>query len=479
MLTQRFNGHRIWRAVIFAAAVAAAAAAAEPPAAGEGGPVGEKTGPPTATKEEQPYHVEADVTEAYTVGGDRVLHGIGHVVIVHGDTTINCDEAYSYEAKKMSTLLGNVRVNDKVQKYTLTSGYAEYYEADKKAVATRGPVLVLHRDREITITGDLMQMWTAEEYGEAVGNVHLVSEDVEGDGQKLKYFGKEDRIELSGTPVVRQKDSRLAGDLITLYLEEDKVKRSVVDGSAHLVYFARPEKEKPAEGENAGEEETSSGTGEAGVSPEAAAEGGAPGVAATETPPAEGGVTEPVPAPAVIEPASEAGAGEGTRERAAAEKKKAAEGEAAEEENPTGRVEASGDRMVSVFVEGKLETVDITGNADGHYWPFDALGRETGEQTDARGDRIKVVIAAGEVKKILVDGNAEGVYRPAKAEGRSGVTRTTGDHITVFVFNRNVRRIVVAGHARGSYFSEETPGAEEGGGAASGEASAPGRRTSP
>lgn len=61
-----------------------------------------ETGPPAAgnAKEEQPYHVESDVTEAYTSGGERVIHGIGHVVIVHGDTAINADEVYSYEAKR-------------------------------------------------------------------------------------------------------------------------------------------------------------------------------------------------------------------------------------------------------------------------------------------------------------------------------------------------------------------------------------------
>jgi len=394
-------------------------------------------------KEEKPYHVEADVTEGFYAAGDQVLHGIGNVVIVHGGTTITCDEAYSYEAQRLATLLGNVKVRDPVQEYTLTAGYAEYHRDDKLAVATKGPRLVLEKDRPIVITSDIMRMWTDKEYGEAAGNVEIVSEDVNGYGQKLKYFGKEDRVELSGKPVVRQEDSRLAGDLITLYLEGDKLRRALVEGSARVLYFSRPEEE-------AEEKET----GERAAPVEASA---AP--------------VEAMPARVEEEPVDE-WAGVRTIARAPDEKEGAAvdfaatpsggaasEGE--EKETPSGRVEAAGALIEGLFAEGVLEQVDVTGDAEGHYWPFDDFGRETGEQVDAAGDRIRIVMNDGEVKKILVEGNAEGIYRPAKTEGRSGVTQTAGDRISVFVSEREVRRIVVFGHAHGSYFTEETPAAEE------------------
>jgi lipopolysaccharide export system protein LptA len=388
-------------------------------------------------KEKEEYHVEADVTEGYYTAGDQVLHGIGNVVIVHGDTTITCDEAYSYEARNMATLLGNVVVKDNVQKYILTAGYVEYFRDKKLSIATKSPRLVLERDRPITITSDLMRMWTDKEYGEAVGDVKVVSEDVEGYGQRLKYFGKKDRIELEGEPVVRQGDSRLAGDEITLFLKDEKLRRARAKGSSRLLYFSRPE-EKPAE-------EESGGAGETALAPESGeeiTEEAAPssaedtGEVAEEVVAAEtGGETPAVPA-------------ENT-------------GAQAEEEPPTGRVEAAGDLMEGFFNDGKLERVDITGDAEGHYWPFDDLGRETGEQIDSAGDLIRVTMNDGELKKILVEGNAEGVYRPARAEGRSGVTRTAGDRISVFVTDNEVRRIVVFGHARGSYFTEEESSAKE------------------
>jgi len=410
----------------------------------------EKEASPAKDPKDEPYHVEADVTEGYYTAGDQVLHGIGNVVIVHGETTITCDEAYSYEAQELATLLGNVVVRDKAQEYTLTSGYAEYRRGDRLSVATKNPKLVLEKDRPITITSDIMRMWQDREYGEGAGNVKIVSEDVEGYGQKLKYFGKEDRVELTGKPVVRQADSRLAGDVITLYLEEDRLSRALAERSCRLIYFSRPEEE---------EEE----------GPAAAEETGPTGEAAAPAEESPGSTEEDVASPEKVAGPEEGAdaladdnvgaSGEGV---AAAEEPAApAEGEE-EEERPTGRVEAAGDRMEGFFTEGKLDRVDITGEAEGHYWPFDELGRETGEQVDAAGDLIRVTMNGGEVRRILIDGNAEGVYRPAKAEGRSGVTQTAGDTITVFVTKREIRRIVVSGHARGSYFSEETPAGETG-----------------
>jgi lipopolysaccharide export system protein LptA len=415
-----------------------------------GAAVEEEAEAPKEPKEEA-YHVEADVTEGYYTAGEQVLHGIGNVVIVHGETTITCDEAYSYEAQKLATLLGNVKVRDKVQEYTLTAGYAEYRRGDKLSVATKNPKLVLEKDRPIVITSDIMRMWQGREYGEGAGNVKIVSDDVEGYGQKLKYFGKEDRVELTGKPVVRQADSRLAGDVITLYLEEDRLRRAVAEKSCRLLYFSRPEEEEEEEAAAAAEE-TSSAIGEA-ASPEDELASAEEDLAPAE----EGSVAGEEMATLGEENADSADEGAPPAEEGAA----AAEGEE-EDERPTGRVEAAGDRMEGVFTEGKLEQVDVTGEAEGHYWPFDDLGRETGEQIDSAGDLIRITMAGGEVKRILIDGNAEGVYRPAKAEGRSGVTQTAGDTITVFVTKQEIRRIVVSGHARGSYFSEETPAGEAG-----------------
>jgi lipopolysaccharide export system protein LptA len=406
---------------------------------------------PAGEPEDERYHVEADVTEGYMSGEEQVLHGIGNVLITHGETKINCDEAWSYEKEGNAVLKGNVRMVNEKENYVLTSQYGEYFEKTKLAVASKGPKLVLTGDRPVTITGDIMRMYTETEEGEVAGNAHVVSEDVEAFGETLLYFGEEERVELLGTPVAWQGDSRLAGDKLTMFFADEEVTRLLVEGNARVIYFA--------EGGEA-EEETEAAEPE-GPAIEVLETGGEP-VPLEET---TGGEDED-PEAAFAVPNDEGGPDVELvlGEPSDFEAPPAVEEETGEEEEkpPTGRVEASGDVIDCLFDDGRMEKIYIIGSARGAFMPFDELGRETGEKIDSSGDRITVYTRENEVKKIIVEGSAVGVYRPAETVGREGVTRTEGDTISVYMREREVRRIVVHGHARGSYFTKEASAEEEG-----------------
>lgn len=410
--------------------------------------IDETTGP-----EDERYHVEADVTEGYMSGDEQVLHGIGNVLITHGDTRITCDEAWSYEKEGNAVLKGNVRLVNEKENYVLTSQYGEYFEKTKLAVASKGPKLILTGDRPVTITGDIMRMNTETEEGETVGNAHVVSEDVEAFGETLLYFGEEERVELLGTPVAWEGDSRLAGDKLTMFFAGDDVDRLLVEGDARVIYFAEGGDEEEEGPEASETEETSTEPVESSGGPEgtetveevigeeAFVAGVSEDETIEETADAELAFDEPLDFEASV-------AGEEFGEE--------------EEEPPTGRVEASGDVIDCLFDEGQIEKIYIIGSAQGAFMPFDELGRETGEKIDSSGDRITVYTREGEVKKIIVEGDAVGVYHPAEAVGREGVTRTEGDTISVYMRDQEVRRIVVHGHARGSYFTREAAAEEEG-----------------
>jgi lipopolysaccharide export system protein LptA len=416
------------------------------------------TAEPAGAPEDERYHVEADVTEGYMSGEEQVLHGTGNVLITHGETKINCDEAWSYEKEGNAVLKGNVRLVNEKEDYVLTSQYGEYFEKTKLAVASKGPKLVLTGDRPVTITGDIMRMYMETEEGEVAGNAHVVSEDVEAFGENLLYFGEEERVELLGTPVAWQGDSRLAGDKITMFFLEDEVERLLVEGDARVIYFAESTEEEGEEGE--------------------AVEAAEPENPVTEIFETGGEFAEPEPPEDIdggesenVETTFEVPEDEGAPDvelaldepldfDAPAAEEETPETE--EEEPPTGRVEASGDVIDCLFDEGKMEKIYIIGSARGAFMPFDELGRETGEKIDSSGDRITVHTRENEVKKIIVEGSAVGVYRPAETVGREGVTRTEGDIISVYMRDREVRRIVVHGHARGSYFTKEASAEEEG-----------------
>lgn len=427
------------------------AAVSDPPSPANDTKANEGTGP-GVEPEDGRYHVEADVTEGYMSGEEQVLHGIGNVLITHGETKINCDEAWSYEKEGNAVLKGNVRMVNEKENYVLTSQYGEYFEKTKLAVASKGPTLVLTGDRPVTITGDIMRMYTETEEGEVAGNAHVVSEDVEAFGETLLYFGEEEKVELLGTPVAWQGDSRLAGDKLTMFFANEEVTRLLVEGNARVIYFAKGGEE---------EAETAEPEGPAVEVPENEAEPGGPEppevITGGEDDNAEDASAVPEDGRGpdvelVLEEPSDFEAPPAVEEETGAE----------EEEPPTGRVEASGDVIDCLFEDGKMEKIYIIGSARGAFMPFDEFGRETGEKIDSSGDRITVYTRENEVKKIIVEGSAVGVYRPSETIGREGVTRTEGDTISVYMREREVRRIVVHGHARGSYFTKEASAEEEG-----------------
>ncbi|MCD6305615.1 MAG: lipopolysaccharide transport periplasmic protein LptA [Deltaproteobacteria bacterium] len=64
----------------------------------------------------------------------------------------------------------------------------------------------------------------------ATGNVKIVRADGGvATGEKAVYYQEDEKLVLTGAPVVRQKDNSVEGDRITLYLREN---RSVVESSS-------------------------------------------------------------------------------------------------------------------------------------------------------------------------------------------------------------------------------------------------------
>jgi lipopolysaccharide export system protein LptA len=406
------------------------------------------------------YTVTADETEGSFSAAGKTIHAIGNVVITHGKTTITCNEAWSYETENLFTLKGNVKVVDTEKDYILTSEYTEYHRDTEVAVATKGPVLTLVGDKDIVITSDIMRMNMKTEYGEAAGNCEVKSEDITAVGDTLHYYGGEEneRIILDGSPVVWQSDSRLAGRLITMYLSGDDVDRVLIEEDAHLVYFAKEEESEEEaelnktldaelgliEGETAVEsgEETENdygaGDGEAIEVIEIAED------VEDDTVELFGG--DPDLSEAVEDEVVATDTGENEDE----------------EEKVNGKVEAIGDVIDALFIDGEIDKVIVEGDARGIYSPYDEFGFLTGEEMDTSGDIITMSFRDGAARKILVEGEAVGVYNPGETGGRAGLTRSEGDTISIYISNNDVRRMVVFGSAHGSYFTEEAAAEEEG-----------------
>ncbi len=66
----------------------------------------------------------------------------------------------------------------------------------------------------------------------AVGHVKIVDGDQSATGKKAVFYGKEEKVVLTGQPEIWQHGYRVTGKKLTLFLKED---RSVVEGGSQVV----------------------------------------------------------------------------------------------------------------------------------------------------------------------------------------------------------------------------------------------------
>lgn len=388
-----------------------------------------QTPPPTKTEETAPassdtdiFNIEADVTEGVYKQDEQVLILTGHVKVVHGQTTLTCDKATAREADKIIIAEGNVKVVDSKNSMTLTCGYGEYYRDRKYVVAMKGPVLTSTKNgqRPLVITADLMEMYTDDNRGIATGSVHVVSEQTNATGAMAVYFGKQDKIELTGEPVAWERDSRLVGRKMTLILRNQKVEEALVEEDVRLLFYSAKSKKKDspedAKKRKLAEAQKAGKTVE--IPPEDKADEIKPGF-------------------------------------------KKAESKA--EDTPTtynGKLEAVGNLLHAYIRDDAIRVAYVEGAARGVYFPFDDLGKQTGENMTVDGQRLTAYFSSGAVDSVVVEDDATAVYLPAS--GDEGKTITNGQVISMYVIDGKVDRILVRGDAKGSYFGKpQNPTADD------------------
>ena len=381
----------------------------------------------TQEGEKEKYIIEADKTEGIMEGEERVIIGTGNVKITHGKLVITCDKGTSYEKQDLAILEKNVVIDDPDKGYHLTAGYVEYHKNDKHSIATQTPILTIKKEEEpIRVESELMEMFSEDDIGIARGNVWIYYQDIIAQCDLATYYGKEETIVLEGDPVAWQDESRLAGEVITLYIKDDEVDKIFINGGSRMIYYTREEKEKVEDNMDGNKI-----TDETGENIEEPSNPGEEYI--TPTPPS---IT--VPEEVIMEREEETGEEETTGEGI----------ENKGEKKTTGRVDTYGDVMTAYFEDGEVVRVLIEGNAEGIYYPYEN-GEPTDERVFASGNRIDVSLRDEQVERIRITGDVSGFYDPGKEGGQ---TRVYGDVMVIFIADNEVDKIIIRGKAKGIYY---------------------------
>ena len=240
----------------------------------------------------EPYIVTAERVYLDETGEGRVSHLIGNVKIIHGKTIITGDEGYVYENQQMAEIIKNVQIDDegtiitsRVAKYfkdermvvlidsvylqegkqilktdslvylkekkvskawrevvlideeqntTVTGGYGEYDFVNEVGFMTDNPELILlEKDKKITITGDTLNIRRKENFMSCKGNVKVREDSIIATAGYLEYFSDKEHIYLKENPVVEQEGrSSLSGSSIEIILKKREIVRTVAVNNA-------------------------------------------------------------------------------------------------------------------------------------------------------------------------------------------------------------------------------------------------------
>ncbi|MGH7493418.1 MAG: LptA/OstA family protein [bacterium] len=188
----------------------------------------------------------------------------GNVKIHEGEKWLHADQVISFDDRRIRVASGQVAMGDKSSELTarkvtyfqneeralaehdviitnserrvvLTCGQAEYLRNQEYSRATIEPVLIEFdsmQTEKLRITGTVIEMFAGGERNKVSGQVEITRENTRAKCDTAEYFRAEGRLQLRVQPVTWQNRDELRGELIELFLLEQKLTHAQVTGKA-------------------------------------------------------------------------------------------------------------------------------------------------------------------------------------------------------------------------------------------------------
>ena len=117
---------------------------------------------------------------------------------------------------------GNVRITDTKNDASFTCGEL-HYDRKEKVIRLQGNAVMEDRKNEMVIKGELLENRDKEGVTLIQVGVRILKKDLASRSQMARYYRDEDRLELSGLPVVRWKGDTYRAARIRVDLKNDKI----------------------------------------------------------------------------------------------------------------------------------------------------------------------------------------------------------------------------------------------------------------
>ncbi len=170
---------------------------------------------------------------------ERRAHFQRNVSIIDSATTITCDEMTYFETARRSVADSRVTIVNAGNNLVLRGGHLDHYDESHYSKLTADPSMVqIDTSAKGVIDTLLVRSLVMESYDDstkrliATDSVTVERGALAARGGIVRYFTKEDRIDLHRKPIVWYESHQVTGDSISLFLDNKRLERAVVRGHA-------------------------------------------------------------------------------------------------------------------------------------------------------------------------------------------------------------------------------------------------------
>jgi len=174
-------------------------------------------------------HLKADSLFIYEK--EKLQVARGHVINITEKDTTFADKITYFQNEDKFVSTGDVRIRNIEENSVLSGQKAEYFKESEDAIIWGNPSFVKYDslNTEATrINADTLKAFESGDSTVAQGNVEILQEDVISECGRAEYFPDKDKIYLYESPVIDQKNQRIQGDSVRIFLEDSKLKRVLV-----------------------------------------------------------------------------------------------------------------------------------------------------------------------------------------------------------------------------------------------------------
>lgn len=210
-------------------------------------------------KKKDKINIKSDKADYIFKEGEEIAVFSGAVEMKKGDLTVYSDKMQMYAQGKKAVGEDNVRivVDNEKENRVLTGGYYEFHRDDDYAILKKNPKMVIVNKKQksgtdkdkkntkdfnnLAVSSDIMEMFSKEGYSKAIGKVIIEEGDRKAYCEEAIYYEKEDKVVMTGSPRIEQKDNIFQGEKITFFLNDNRL---IIEGKVEGTILEEDKKNK-------------------------------------------------------------------------------------------------------------------------------------------------------------------------------------------------------------------------------------------